>query len=83
MKNMYFDAISYSDEALGCLLATVGPDRIMFGTDNPFFPPLNVTDIHAAQWPSTVKVQQVIGNLSAKDVQEKILHKNAEKILGL
>lgn len=80
---MYFDAISYSDEALGCLIATVGSDRIMFGTDNPFFPPLNVPDIHEAQWPSTVKVQQVIGNLNSKEDQEKILYKNAQRILGL
>jgi hypothetical protein len=28
----------------------------MFGTDNPFFPPLGVKDISSASWPSTEKV---------------------------
>jgi hypothetical protein len=28
----------------------------MFGTDNPFFPPLGVKDIASASWPSTEKV---------------------------
>ena len=60
MKKMYFDAVSYGTPALTSLIEMVGDDRIMFGTDNPFFPPdvsgdKDVTDM---QWPSTIKVKQ-------------------------
>jgi len=34
----------------------VGEDRIVFGTDNPFFPPLGASDVTVAEWPSTKKV---------------------------
>jgi predicted TIM-barrel fold metal-dependent hydrolase len=83
LKRMYFDAVSYSTPALQSLISQVGEDRIMFGTDNPFFPPLGVVDVTQATWPSTVKVYSTIGDLGNEATTQKILTGNASRILGL
>ena len=80
---MYFDAVSYSTPALQALITQVGRDRIMFGTDNPFFPPLGVPDIGAASWPSTEQVYTTIDGLGNKETTELILTGNAKRILGI
>lgn len=36
---MYFDALCYHGPALTAADQLVGGDRLMFGTDHPFFPP--------------------------------------------
>ena len=85
LKRMYFDAIAYSDPALDSLIGLVGVDRIVFGTDNPFFPPPSVSasaDISSVTWPSTAKVFKTLEHLSAGST-EKILRGNAIKVLGL
>jgi len=83
LKGMYFDAVSYSPTALSSLVELVGADRIMFGTDNPFFPPLGVDDIFTAQWPSTVKVHECINALPSEEHQKLILYQNAKRLLGI
>lgn len=83
LKKMYFDAVSYSTPALQSLVSQVGSDRIMFGTDNPFFPPLGVPDIGAAVWPSTEKVYTTINGLEDKKITQQILTGNATRILNL
>jgi predicted TIM-barrel fold metal-dependent hydrolase len=35
MRNLYYDTVLYSAEALSLLFKTVGPDRCMFGTERP------------------------------------------------
>lgn len=82
-KDLYFDAIAYSKEGLDALISFVGPDRLVFGTDNPFFPPPNVADVTSAEWPSTQKVYATIDALENTVVQKKILHGNARRILGI
>eukprot|EP01038_Epipyxis_sp_PR26KG_P009329 gene9329-12571_t len=85
LKRLYFDAISYGTPQLKSLIEQVGEDRIMFGTDNPFFPPLGVSedDVITASWPSTNKVIDTIHELSDKTTQQKIFSKNAKLILNL
>ncbi|KAK4554408.1 hypothetical protein LTR86_008616 [Recurvomyces mirabilis] len=39
-KNIYLDAVIYSDVGLKAAIDASGADRLMFGTDHPFFPPL-------------------------------------------
>lgn len=77
LKNMFFDAISYHPLALQMLVNMVGEDRIMFGTDNPFFPPLGVPDVVNARWPSTEKVQVGIDQLKNNAIEEKVRRGNA------
>jgi aminocarboxymuconate-semialdehyde decarboxylase len=53
LKKLYYDAIAYHPPALQCLIDLVGVDRIMFGTDHPFFPPdLRGPALDTATWPS-------------------------------
>lgn len=86
LKRFYFDAISYSGAALDCLISQVGVDRIMFGTDNPFFAPLDVPHSLLAdsdvKWPSTSKVRTVVSNLGEEQAK-MVLSSNAQKILCL
>ncbi len=82
LKQMYFDAISYGTPALQSLIAQVGEDRIMFGTDNPFFPPVGASDVTTEMWPSAVKVLDTIDELSPV-TRQKILSGNAKAILGI
>jgi len=35
MRNLYYDTVLYSPDALALLFKTVGPDRCMFGTERP------------------------------------------------
>jgi predicted TIM-barrel fold metal-dependent hydrolase len=35
MRNLYYDTVLYSADALSLLFKTVGPDRCMFGTERP------------------------------------------------
>ena len=35
MRNLYYDTVLYSADALALLFKTVGPDRCMFGTERP------------------------------------------------
>lgn len=39
--NVYLDAVVYSEVGLGAAVAASGGDRVMFGSDHPFFPPLD------------------------------------------
>jgi predicted TIM-barrel fold metal-dependent hydrolase len=83
LKKMHFDAISYSVPAMKHLIEIVGDDRIMFGTDNPFFPPMDVSEEErcSAEWPSTTKVWTTLDALG-NDTRNKIVSGNAEKLFG-
>lgn len=82
-KRMYFDAIAYNTSALNFLIELVGTDRIMFGTDNPFFPPLGAVDVVECEWPSTTKVYSTIDKLSDDAAKRKIFKHNAKNLLHI
>lgn len=85
-KKLYFDAISYGSVQLQGLIDQVGVDRIVFGTDNPFFPPPNLQPGVAVcdqSWPSTVKVIDTISSLKSSTEKQKILAANATKLFSL
>jgi aminocarboxymuconate-semialdehyde decarboxylase len=80
---MHYDAISYHDPAFQCGISFAGTDRLVFGTDHPFFPPKLTppeTNIDAVPWPSTTKNIDVISR-AGKEVQERVLWKNAMHLL--
>ena len=53
LGRMFFDAIGYQAPTLALLMALVGKDRIMFGTDHPFFPPhVDNADLDRTTWHS-------------------------------
>ncbi|KAH0547526.1 hypothetical protein FGG08_000251 [Glutinoglossum americanum] len=81
-NNIYLDAVIYSHIGLKSAVDASGSDRVMFGTDHPFFPPL---DTHGDSWPSVQMNYRAIqdafdGNPKAA---EDVLGDNAVRILKL
>ncbi|KAF2643764.1 uracil-5-carboxylate decarboxylase [Massarina eburnea CBS 473.64] len=80
--NIYLDAVIYSEVGLGAAVQASGADRLLFGTDHPFFPPL---EEDAKEWHSVNANYSAISkafegnNGAAKDV----LGNNAVRILRL
>ena len=48
-NNVWLDAVAYSATSMKAAVDLVGQDRLLFGTDHPFFPPLRPA---AEQWTS-------------------------------
>jgi hypothetical protein len=83
LRTMYFDAISYQVPTLELLISLVGADRIMFGTDHPFFPPAVPNDaLDATEWHSPAAHRPVLAALGAA-TQAAILGGNAARIFGI
>jgi len=71
-KQLYYDTVTGSEEALRFLLDQVGADRVVLGSDWPFVP-----------WnPSPAGWVQGLKSLT-QDEKDKILSKNLETLLGL
>ena len=88
--NIWLDAVIYGEPGLKAALAAAGEDgadRLMFGTDHPFFPPLS--DEKGAQgeekWLSVESNMSAIkGVLNAdEESRRKVLGGNAVRVLGL
>jgi len=71
-RQLYYDCVTHSEAALRLLLAHVGTDRVVLGSDWPF----------VAWDPSPVAWVQGLSNLSQED-KDKILWLNLERLLGL
>lgn len=81
--NIYLDAVIYGQPGLKAALeASNSADRVMFGTDHPFFPPLGDK---AGKWLSVESNKEVIDACFEKDQDKKrkILGGNASRVLGL
>lgn len=81
-NNIYLDAVVYSEVGLRAAIQASGEDRVMFGTDHPFFPPL---EEEGGKWASVETNYEAIkralgsGSEDAKDA----LGGNAVKVLDL
>ena len=83
LRMMYYDAISYQVPTLSLLMSLVGADRIMFGTDHPFFPPhVANAGLDATEWHSPAAHRPILDALGP-DVAAAILSGNAISILRL
>ncbi|RLN49296.1 hypothetical protein BBJ28_00007187 [Nothophytophthora sp. Chile5] len=97
LKRFYYDAVAYHEPALQCLIDFAGSDKIVFGTDHPFFPPakgddeevqgesgseVGELDLSACDWRSTLANYEIMANMSS-DVQSAMLRDNAKKLLGI
>lgn len=80
--NIYLDAVVYSDVGLNAAVAASGADRLMFGTDHPFFPPLEegVKEWHSVSTNYTAILNAFEGNESGA---QDVLGNNAVRILRL
>ncbi|POR35476.1 2-amino-3-carboxymuconate-6-semialdehyde decarboxylase [Tolypocladium paradoxum] len=82
-EQVYLDAVVYSEVGLRAAIDASGADRLMFGTDHPFFPPL--TTDQQGGWESVSMnadaVAEAVGEGSAE--AKAIMGSNAVRILGL
>ncbi|KAF2462047.1 uracil-5-carboxylate decarboxylase [Lineolata rhizophorae] len=81
-KNIYLDAVIYSEVGLQSALAASGSDRLMFGTDHPFFPPLEAGE---TEWLSVKTNYSAIKTAFGEDRKsaDAVLGDNAVRILRL
>ncbi|KAL0095062.1 hypothetical protein F4703DRAFT_1907496 [Phycomyces blakesleeanus] len=84
LKRLYYDAVIYHETGVKATVDFADPKNIMFGTDHPFFPPLENQNGGPERWMS------VDSNLAAitdsgldKTVVQGILGENALKLLNL
>ncbi|KAL3423340.1 amidohydrolase [Phlyctema vagabunda] len=80
--NIYLDAVIYGDVGLKAAMQASGEDRIMFGTDHPFFPPL---DEDGDRWRSVDTNYEAIKKARGEGSQEAMaaLGGNAVRVLNL
>ena len=74
--NVWLDAVVYSETSVKAVVELVGRDRVMFGTDHPFFPPL---EEGKEQWESVRTNKDAIH----WGQDGMIMGENAVKLLGL
>ena len=77
-KNVYLDAVAYGEGALKAAAEASGADRIMFGTDHPFFPPL---EADAEEWLSTRMNQRLVPKVFQDEDVVAVMGGNALKYL--
>jgi aminocarboxymuconate-semialdehyde decarboxylase len=79
-KNIYLDAVIDNEVGLRAAIQASGADRIMFGTDHPFFPPLG----GEIEWASVAtNVAAVKGALGDGETAATVMGGNAVKVLNL
>lgn len=80
--NVWLDAVTYSEIGTRASIETVGIDRVLFGTDHPFFPPL---DKSAKEWVSVRTNITAVEKASGTDDQaiSAVLGRNAINLLKL
>jgi aminocarboxymuconate-semialdehyde decarboxylase len=80
--NIYLDAVIYGEVGLRAAVQASGQDRVMFGTDHPFFPPL---EDGAEKWASVeTNYAAIQGALGSSDEGTKgALGANAARVLNL
>lgn len=84
-SNIWLDAVIYGKAGLKAAIEAAGPngvDRLMFGTDHPFFPALG--DTADGKWPSVTSNYTVIDGVELSKAQVSgILGENAARVLNL
>ena len=76
-ENVWLDAVVYQEASVKAAIELVGKEKVMFGTDHPFFPPL---EPGAEEWESVATNLEAVGGTEARDM---IMGGNATELLGL
>ncbi|KAI1433416.1 2-amino-3-carboxymuconate-6-semialdehyde decarboxylase [Xylaria sp. CBS 124048] len=82
-EQIYLDAVIYSDVGLKAAIDASGVDRLMFGTDHPFFPPLNSNE--QGEWESTTWNKEAVSKALGADSKgaKAVMGGNAIEVLRL
>ena len=79
-ENIYLDAVVYSETSVRAAVEKVGVKKVLFGTDHPFFPPL---DEGEEKWKSVLSNFDAVSGGGNKAGVDGILGENAVELLGL
>ena len=81
-SNVWLDAVAYSVTGVQAAAEAVGKDRVLFGTDHPFFPPL---EPQSEEWKSVSTNVAAVKGAFGVDEQgaERIFRGNAGHLLDL
>lgn len=82
-EQVYLDAVIYSEVGLKAAVDASGVDRLMFGTDHPFFPPL--TSDEEGKWESVTLNAEAVDRAVGKGSKEAgmVMGGNAISVLRL
>jgi predicted TIM-barrel fold metal-dependent hydrolase len=82
-EQVYLDAVIYSEVGLKAAIDASGSDRLMFGTDHPFFPP--ITSDEQGQWESVSLNAEAVARAvgEGSDQAKAIMGSNAVRVLRL
>jgi aminocarboxymuconate-semialdehyde decarboxylase len=80
-KNVYLDGIVYDKIPLRMAVEAAGEDRVLFGTDHPFFPPIDGGDTVPSMWTNEGAVRNAFGDDG--DVYKKVMGRNAIHLLSV
>ncbi|KAK5652483.1 hypothetical protein OQA88_10385 [Cercophora sp. LCS_1] len=80
---IYLDAVVYSEVGLKAAIeAAGGQDRLMFGTDHPFFPPVGDGADEDGEWESVGWNVKAVEEALGEDVRG-VMGENAVRVFGL
>ncbi|MCJ1309001.1 hypothetical protein MMC25_002656 [Agyrium rufum] len=93
-RNVWLDGVIYSEVGLEAAVTVVGKERVLFGTDHPFFPPLQGDgngnldvdeDVEMTEWASVKMNVDAIRGCFTGDAEGAgmVLGGNARKLFGL
>ncbi|OAA77703.1 uracil-5-carboxylate decarboxylase [Akanthomyces lecanii RCEF 1005] len=82
-EQIYLDAVIYSEVGLQAAIASSGADRLMFGTDHPFFPPIE-EDVQGP-WDSSRLNAQAVSKAVGQGSSDAaaVMGLNAVRVLNL
>ena len=81
-ENVWLDAVVYAAAGVEAAVAVVGKERVLFGTDHPFFPPLEES---GEEWLSVGTNVEAVREAFGEDEEGAIgvFGRNAVELLGL
>lgn len=82
LSMMYYDALVYHPGPLQALLSLAPPDHFFFGTDHPFFAPLQPDDLHGI-WPGVNWTLDAIRGLPQERCDDILFGNAVQHFLGL
>ncbi len=83
-RNVWLDGVSYGAAGLRAAVGMVGGEKVLFGTDHPFFPPLGA-DEEEGEWPSVRTNVDAIRDVFKGDEEgmRGVMAENAVRLFGL
>ncbi|GAB7363995.1 hypothetical protein MBLNU230_g4555t1 [Neophaeotheca triangularis] len=80
-RNVYLDAVVYGDVGVGAAVGVSGVERVMFGTDHPFFPPLGGEEVWESVRSNEEAVEKAFGG--DPEARDKVMGGNALRVFGI